>query len=71
LTPVIKKRILQGVLMVLLLAFGICLGSYYGYTRGYRHGEKISNAWWIQKQSRYYDTDEVQQKRRSQNFDRL
>jgi hypothetical protein len=53
---------------VVMMLIGIGLGSYLGYARGYRHGQKVTNAWWIEKQSRYYDSYEVEKKRRDRGF---
>ncbi len=59
------------VLMILMAAMGMVLGNYNGYTRGYHHGQKVTNTWWIDKQSRYYDSVEVEKKRQSHQFNLL
>lgn len=63
-----RKRVLIAALTVVMMLIGLGLGSYLGYVRGYRHGRKVTNAWWIEKQSRYYDSDEVEKKRRDRGF---
>ena len=69
------KKIIRGfiilVLMILMVAIGIGLGNYHGYTRGYHDGQKVTNTWWIDKQSRYYDSVEVEKKRQSRQFNLL
>ena len=50
---------------------GISLGNWFGYARGFRDGQKITNGWWIDKQSKYYDSVEVDKKRRSGGFNKL
>lgn len=64
----IRNRVLIAALTVVLILIGVGLGSYLGYARGYRHGQKATNAWWIEKQSRYYDSYEVEKKRRDRGF---
>lgn len=68
---VIKKIIFTSAIAVVLVAIGMCLGNYQGYTRGYHDGQKITNSWWIDKQSRYYDSVEVEKKRHSKKYDLL
>lgn len=67
----IVKSILATVFVFLLFAIGMFLGSYHGYTRGYRDGQKVTNSWWIDKQSRYYDSVEVEKKRQLHRYDHL
>jgi membrane protein DedA with SNARE-associated domain len=67
----IKKAIFASAIAVLLVFIGMCLGSYQGYTCGYHEGQKTTNTWWIDKQSRYYDPVEVEKKRRSQKYNLL
>lgn len=57
------------VLIVSLLFIATMTGLFYGYRRGYEHGEKITNKWWIDQQSQYYDASEVMKKRRAQHLD--
>lgn len=57
--------------MLLILIMGMCLGGYHCYEKGYQDGKKVTNAWWIDKQSRYYESDEVEDKRRNNLFDHL
>ena len=58
-------------LIALLLCIATMAGLFYGYQRGYDHGEKITNKWWIDQQSQYYDASEVLKKRRAQNLDTM
>ena len=58
-------------LLIALLAAGTFAGLYFGYQRGYDHGEKITNKWWIDQQSRYYDKAEVAKKRRALALDTI
>lgn len=64
----IIKCIFTTFFVVLLFAIGMCLGNYYGYKRGYHDGQKVNNSWWIDKQSRYYDSVEVGKKRKLHNW---
>lgn len=64
----IRNVVLTAALTVVMMLIGLGLGSYLGYARGYRHGRKVTNTWWIEKQSRYYDSDEVEKKRRDRGF---
>jgi hypothetical protein len=57
------------VLIALVLFMAAAAGIYYGYRRGFDHGEKITNKWWIDQQSQYYDASEVIKKRRAQKLD--
>ncbi len=57
--------------MFLIFITGMFLGSFRTYERGYEDGRKVTNAWWIDKQSRYYDADEVEKKRRDSQFNQL
>lgn len=56
--------------MVLMLTC-ISLGNWFGYARGFQDGQKVTNGWWIDKQSKYYDSVEVDKKRRSGGFNKL
>lgn len=67
----IRKRILLVIMVTVLMLTGISLGSWFGYSRGYRHGQKVTNGWWIDKQSKYYDSVEVEKKRQSSGFNKL
>lgn len=55
---------------VLILIAGLA-GTFYGYHRGYRHAEAITNKWWIDQKSQYYDASEVIKKHHIKNFDVL
>ncbi len=65
------KTLKQFVLIALLLFIATTAALFFGYQRGYRHGEKITNKWWIDQQSQYYDASEVIKKRRALNLDTL
>ncbi len=67
----ITKCLIAGILMFLIFITGMFLGSFRTYERGYEDGRKVTNAWWIDKQSRYYDADEVEKKRRDSQFNQL
>ncbi len=67
----IGKILVILLLMVFMAAVGMGLGNYQGYTRGYQDGQKVTNSWWIEKQSRYYDSVEVEKKRRTNQYDLL
>ncbi len=47
------------IITLLILSF---LCELHGYYRGYAQGRKSTNAWWIDKKSRIYDTSEVLKK---------
>ena len=66
--PKAFKRIL---LVTLLLIFTAMTGIIFGYRRGYNHGEKITNKWWIDQQSQYYDASETAKKRRALRLDTI
>lgn len=68
---IFRNPFLMLMLTLTLLVSGILVGNYLGYARGYRHGQKVTNGWWIDKQSRYYDSVEVEKNRRNQGFNRL
>jgi hypothetical protein len=63
------KAIKYAALIALLLFITTMVGLFYGYRRGYDHGEKITNKWWIDQQSTRYDASEVYKKRRARHLD--
>jgi tetrahydromethanopterin S-methyltransferase subunit C len=65
----IVKHIIATTLVILLIFIGICLGILHGFNRGYEEGQKATNSWWIDKQSRYYDSVEVEKRRHSNSLD--
>jgi len=67
----IARYLFAGVLIFLIFISGMVYGSYRTYDSGYQDGKRVTNSWWIDKQSRYYDTDEVDNKRRNNLFDHL
>jgi membrane protein DedA with SNARE-associated domain len=68
----IKMRTVRSILLLtLLLVIAAMAGLFYGYQRGYGHGEKITNKWWIDQQSQYYDKAEVAKKRRALELDTI
>ena len=67
----ITRCLIAGFLVFLIFLMGMCLGGFGAYEKGYEDGRKVTNAWWIDKQSRYYDTDEVEKKRRDSRYNRL
>jgi membrane protein DedA with SNARE-associated domain len=67
----IRTCIFSTLIAVLIFTAGVLLGGYRGYNYGYHEGQKVTNTWWIDKQSRYYDSVEVQKKRYSQKYDFL
>lgn len=67
-----RINIVRNILLIaMLLIISVTAGLFYGYQRGYDHGEKITNKWWIDQQSQYYDTAEVAKKRRAQDLDTI
>ena len=54
--------------IIVFMAVGLCLGNYLTYLRGFRDGQTLTNSWWIDKQSRYYDSSEVEKKRQSRRY---
>ena len=66
-----SKRILSAALIAVLLGAGLCVSAMLGYARGFRHGQTITNGWWIEKQSRYYDSSEVEKQRRTNGYDTM
>lgn len=68
----IKARTLKSILLLtLLLILTVMTALFWGYRRGYDHGEKITNKWWIDQQSQYYDASEVAKKRRALKLDTI
>jgi membrane protein DedA with SNARE-associated domain len=65
------KTLRNIVLICLLLFIASMVAMIYGYRRGYDHGEKLTNKWWIDQQSQYYDASEVLKKRRDLNLDTM
>jgi len=65
------KTIRNILLLTLLLIITAMTGLFCGYQRGYDHGEKITNKWWIDQQSQYYDKAEVTKKRRVLELDTI
>jgi membrane protein DedA with SNARE-associated domain len=63
------KTLKHSVLIAVLLFIATMVGLACGYRRGFEHGEKITNKWWIDQQSQYYDASEVIKKRRALNLD--
>ncbi len=55
----IKKILLIAVLLTIVAVFS----RHYGYKSGYIEGKQITNAWWIDKKSRHYETSDVIRKR--------
>ena len=56
-------------LIATLLFIATLTGILFGYRHGYEHGEKITNKWWIDQQSSYYDASEVIKKRHELKMD--
>lgn len=50
-----------GLLILLLVAAALAF-ELHGYYRGYQQGERVTNSWWIDKKSLYYDTSEIVKK---------
>ncbi len=50
-------------LVFILFVFVAVIFEYHGYHRGFNDGETITNSWWIDKKSQYYDTSQVIKKR--------
>ena len=63
-----KKRlkIVLGFFFILaLLVMATIAGEYHGYLRGYKKGEQVTNTWWIDKKSHYFESSEVIKKGKS------
>jgi hypothetical protein len=58
-------------LFCLLLFIATTTALFCGYRRGYDHGQKTANKWWIDQQSKYYDATEVLEKRRALHLDTM
>ena len=65
------KKIRSVLLLALLLILAALAGLSFGYRRGYDHGQIITNKWWIDQQSQYYDASEVAKKRRALRLDAI
>lgn len=55
----LKKILLFVVLLIIVAVFS----QHHGYKNGYADGKQITNAWWIDKKSRHYETSDVIKKR--------
>lgn len=65
-----KMKTFKHIVLIALILFTAAMaGLFYGYRRGYSHGEKVTNKWWIDQQSQYYDTSEVIKKRQALYLD--
>jgi ABC-type glycerol-3-phosphate transport system substrate-binding protein len=58
-------------LLVLLLAAVALAFELHGFHRGYRKGEKVTNSWWINKKSLYYDTSEIIKKQIAEHHNHI
>ena len=54
------------IFIIVLMVMGVLLGNFHGYARGFHDGQSTTNSWWIDKQSRYYDSNEVEKKQVTQ-----
>lgn len=63
------KTVKYAALIALLFFITTMVGLFHGYQRGYNHGEKITNKWWIDQQSTYYDATELLKKSRAKHLD--
>ena len=60
----LDMRIVLKILIIsLLMASAVLVGTYQGYRLGYAKGEQMTNNWWIDKKSLYYDSREIEKKR--------
>jgi membrane protein DedA with SNARE-associated domain len=68
----INKNVIKTIALAMVLIFiaGMA-GTLYGYRRGYRHAEAITNKWWIDQKSQYYDASEIIKKQHAKNFDAI
>ncbi len=57
-----KKILKMAILIIALVGIAAWVGTYHGYKHGYNEGMQNTNTWWIDKQSRYYDSSEVEKK---------
>jgi hypothetical protein len=64
-----NQKCILSLLLILALLATVLAGVYFGYQRGFRHGQTITNKWWIDQQSRYYDAAEVAKQRRALHLD--
>lgn len=62
-----KKMFIKILLIFSIISMAVYAGIYYGYRRGYDVGTQKTNSWWIDKQSRYYDSSEVEKKHLSRH----
>ena len=58
-----KDRIIRTLVVFFLLALFFIAGAYQGYDRGYNEGQERANGWWIDKKSRYYESNKIRRKR--------
>lgn len=65
------KAILKTLLVVTVLFVTTTMSLFLGYRRGYQHAERVTNKWWIDQQSQYYDVSEVEKKRRASLYDHI
>lgn len=65
------KAILKILLVAAVLFITAAMSLFVGYRRGYHHAESVTNKWWIDQQSQYYDVSEVEKKRRASLYDHI
>ena len=58
-------------LVILLLSIMMLIGELHGFKRGYEHGRKDTNSWWIDQKSRIYDTSELLKNDTVKGYDRI
>ena len=63
------KAVKNLLLIAVLITVTAVAGMMFGYRRGFSHGEKITNKWWIDQQSQYYDAAEVSKKKHTLKYD--
>ena len=68
----INRNVIKTIVLATVLIFIAAMaGTLYGYRRGYRHAEAITNKWWIDQKSQYYDASEIIKKHHAKNFNAI
>jgi hypothetical protein len=58
-------------LMIVVVLTVALVSNYLGFARGVAKGSRLTNIWWVEQKSIYYDTHEIIQKRQLKKHDCL
>jgi hypothetical protein len=66
-----RKKFLMIVVVLTVALVSNYLGFARGFTKGVAKGSRLTNIWWVEQKSVYYDTHEIIQKRQLKKHDCL